>query len=85
MTTRRKALLIGLGSGYIVLGFSPGDFWNDKPPSEWSEKEIERLLTKSPWAKEASPHMNLPGMSGPDGGGGMPGGRGGGPGLIPRF
>jgi len=27
------------------------DFWQAKPFTEWSEKEIQRLLTNSPWAK----------------------------------
>ena len=31
---------------------SSGDFWNRKPPSQWTAEEIDRLITKSPWAKE---------------------------------
>jgi len=80
MPTRREVLLIGLG--LEALAHASGEFWNDKTPGEWSDKEIERLLTKSPWAREASAEMNFSGMSAPDSGGrggGMPGGRGGGP------
>lgn len=60
--------------------FGPGDFWNKKPASEWSENEIKKLMTRSPWAKEATAQMNLSagGMLGGRGGGGGRGGRGGG-------
>ena len=27
------------------------DFWNKKPPAEWSSDEIEKLTADSPWAK----------------------------------
>jgi hypothetical protein len=30
------------------------DFWNDKKPSDWTDDEIQQMLTKSPWAKDAS-------------------------------
>ena len=84
MTTRRELLLASLAftSSVPVLASSSGEFWNDKPASDWSGKEIERLLTKSPWAKEANAETDFAGMSPSDGGGsgsGMPGGRGGGP------
>jgi hypothetical protein len=52
--TRRKALLLGLGVPVSVSCWSlaPGEFWNDKNPSAWSEKELHRLLNRSPWAKQ---------------------------------
>lgn len=55
------------------------DFWLEKEPAQWSEKEIERLLTKSPWAKQVTAAMDFsrmggPGMPGGPPGGGMPGG-----------
>src|SRR5262249_24597506 len=31
---------------------SGSDFWNRKDPSEWSSDEVDRLITRSPWAKE---------------------------------
>jgi len=55
--TRRGALLaLGLGA---ELAKNPArllaaDFWDQKPPEEWTKEEIERLLTKSPWTKDAS-------------------------------
>jgi hypothetical protein len=87
MITRREVVLLGAGlaPARAAWSFVPGEFWNDKQPSEWSEKDVKRLLTKSPWAKEASAEMNFANMAGADGGGarggGMPGGRGGGPGM----
>lgn len=48
------------------------DFWKAKPYTEWSEKEIKKLLTNSPWAKDVAASMQ-----GGMGGGGMGGGRGG--------
>jgi hypothetical protein len=77
---------LGLGPGFAALASAPGDFWNDKQPGEWAEKDVQRLLTKSPWAKSAAmemdfgmggPGMGPPGMDGPPGGMGGPGGPGG--------
>ena len=71
MTTRRNAVLAGLGlmAGIptVSLRASPGEFWDQKQPSQWTPAEIEQLLSKSPWAKEAS-ISNKTGQSGPIGG-----------------
>jgi hypothetical protein len=50
------------------------EFWEDKPPSEWNAGEVDRMLTKSPWAKDAS-------VSFTGGRGGFGGGNGGGGGT----
>lgn len=62
--TRRQAILIGLGT---VPGwaFASKEFWNEKPPAEWTDQEIQEMLTRSPWAKDASVTYN----SGPGGAG----------------
>ncbi len=57
--TRRNALLAGLGLPlgaitFPAFAFSPKDFWNDRKPEDWTSGEVKELLTKSPWAKEAS-------------------------------
>ncbi|PYT19067.1 MAG: hypothetical protein DMG59_01685 [Acidobacteria bacterium] len=71
LMTRRDAILIGLTfPAGIAFPASSKDFWNEKPPAEWTPDEIQQLLTKSPWAKEASVSYN----AGP---GGMGGGRSG--------
>ncbi len=55
------------------------EFWQQKNPSEWTDKEVNRLLTKSPWAKEAVTTFDPGGMRRPEGGG--PEGEGG-PGMA---
>ncbi|MFQ5928901.1 MAG: hypothetical protein ACE5MK_04330 [Acidobacteriota bacterium] len=41
--------LLGLVLGTVfILG---ADFWEKKKFTEWSEKEVTRMLTKSPWAR----------------------------------
>jgi hypothetical protein len=92
MISRRNAILTGLGSAVTITTRAlAGEFWNDKQPAEWSEKDVQRLLTRSPWAKEVAVQMNLsampggggPGLEAGGGGGGMGrggGGMGGGPG-----
>jgi hypothetical protein len=83
MITRRRAILgIGLGSSLAAWGFAPGEFWDDKQPAEWSEKDVQRILTKSPWAKGVNLEMDFGAMEGPGmGGPGMEGPGMGGPGM----
>lgn len=64
------------------------EFWNDKAPADWNDKEVKKLLSKSPWAKEAVAEFDpnrMGGMGGPGmgrrggmggEGGGLPGGGG---------
>ena len=56
--TRRTAILMGLalpgGFATIPSWASSNEFWNEKKPSEWTDQEIEQLLTKSPWARDAA-------------------------------
>ena len=55
---RREILALALAAR---LNASDSDFWNKKPPSDWSAEEIERLLKDSPWAKEIRPtYTSLP-------------------------
>jgi hypothetical protein len=78
--TRRQVLLTGLA--FSMEAFAAREFWNQRMPSDWTDVEIRQLLTKSPWAKEAS--ITDTGVRGPlssgraAGGGGRRGGRGGG-------
>ena len=82
--TRRGALRVGLGFplGAIAIpagAFSPKDFWNERKPEDWSGSEVKELLTKSPWAKDASITDNgqIGGMGVPRGAAARRGGRGG--------
>jgi hypothetical protein len=47
--TRRGMLLF---ASTLRLSAGSSEFWNRKDPSEWSADEVDRLITKSPWAKE---------------------------------
>ena len=38
-----------------------GKFWEDKPYQEWSAKDVERMLEKSPWAQSQTISTALPG------------------------
>ncbi len=78
MITRRGLMFASLGA-MPALAI---EAWHKKP-SEWSDKDIQRLLTKSPWVTDATVEFNPQGMAGgpPDGGmgGGSPGSGMGGP------
>ena len=55
--TRRSAVMAGLGFP-LGIAFPAGafakEFWNERKPEEWTGGEVKELLTKSPWAKDAS-------------------------------
>ena len=65
-----------------VAVLSAGDFWQEKDPSQWTNDDAKKLLTKSPWAKKVTPEMaGARGPTPPNMNGGM-GGRGGGGGDM---
>jgi hypothetical protein len=71
--------------------FGSKEFWETKPSSEWNANEVDRMITKSPWAKEAEitagnrrggtgnggSGRSRGGLGFPGGGIGFPGGGGG--------
>lgn len=88
MLTRRDVLRFAAGftAAYAAIpawAFAFKEFWEAKPASDWTADEIDRMLTRSPWAKDASVMNNAPGFgnggSGRSRGGGigLPGGGGG--------
>lgn len=50
-----------------------GDFWNKKPLAEWTQDEIDKLLTKSPWAREVTAQRTVQRQDGTASPGGTPG------------
>jgi hypothetical protein len=82
----RRNLLVLVGGGLAAwrpVHATTSGFWNKKPPQDWSREEIDALITKSPWAKEASAQgaAQEGGYGSPSGspnGTGYPGGGGGG-------
>ena len=72
---RRSILLAGFSAAagsWKVLAAKDTEFWNHKEPSEWTTDEIDRLITRSPWAKEVSATTTPSGQPG----GSYPGGQG---------
>jgi len=43
-----------------------GEVWKEKPPAEWTEKDVRRILEDSPWAKAITvrAEWTLPGREG---------------------
>ena len=66
-------LFVSLFMGVVALWAA--DFWQTKPFTDWDQKEAQKLLTDSPWAKRLS--ISLPGGGQQNAGGGKGGGRGG--------
>ncbi len=56
----------------LILSLWAADFWQTKPYTEWNDKETQRMLNSSPWAREAE----MPMGGGAPGGGAPEGGRG---------
>jgi hypothetical protein len=82
--TRRSALTLAGACLVPYKGLYASEFWDKKDPSQWTGEEIDRLTTKSPWAKSVTaqyaPGSNQGGY-GQGQGGGYPrngGGMGGG-------
>ena len=56
MLTRREVLAIS-GVGVVVgggLNAAAAEFWDRKDPKDWTQEEIDLLLTRSPWAKQVT-------------------------------
>jgi len=68
------SLLMVLGLGAWALGAA--EFWEKKKFSEWTEKEVRKMLNDSPWARPVE--MRLDAMGGARAGGGGGGRRRGG-------
>jgi hypothetical protein len=58
------------------------DFWVSKPFTDWSDKEVQKLETSSPWAKQVSISLGGGGGAGGTGKGGRGKGGGGGGGDM---
>lgn len=82
---KRSLLQLLLTLIFAVTVSHAADFWNKKQPEQWNNDEVQTLLSKSPWAKEAKVTRTGGGGQNPQGpsgggGGGYPGGGGGYPG-----
>jgi hypothetical protein len=59
-----------------AISLFAADFWQSKPYTEWSDKEVQKLLSNSPWSKEVV--VSMGGAGGGSGKGSRKGGGGGG-------
>lgn len=59
LSRRRWLAVTGSGVLSIKLYGADTEFWNQKDSSEWTADEVARLVTKSPWAKEATSQSEL--------------------------
>lgn len=50
----RFAAALPVASALPGWAFSSKDFWETKPSSDWNYDEVDRMITKSPWAKEVT-------------------------------
>lgn len=81
----RHALFSGACLLFVIWAYAgPKDFWEAKPYTDWTAKEVDRILRsdKSPWTRTllpltASSSVSI-GSTSDSGGGGGGGGRGGG-------
>jgi hypothetical protein len=79
VSRRRLFLIAGAGvAAWLPLDAATVDFWNKKAPADWTSEEIDRLITKSPWAKQVKAQY-ASGEAPYDEGGGYPTGTGRGP------
>ncbi len=62
----------------LSIALWAADAWQSKPFTDWNDKDIQRLLSSSPWSKEVSIPLGGGGGSGSSKGGGKRGGGGGG-------
>jgi hypothetical protein len=76
----RRAALVWVATIIVVeASSSPGsDFWMIKPYREWKAAEVQKMLSDSPWAKEATAMLAVPAAENPSGRGAGRGGRSGG-------
>lgn len=70
----RRSALFALGAAALPAPAFAADPW-EKEPAQWTEKDMQKILTDSPWSKTVSVAMGGPSV-GNIGGGGR-GGRGG--------
>ncbi len=81
--SRRAVLAAGI---VPVLPLNAEEPWTAKKPAEWTEKDLTKILSDSPWAQKVDVAMGGPatgGMGGSGRGGGRGGRGGGGGGAMP--
>lgn len=62
-TFRAIIVILSLGAASLVAA----DFWEKKKLSDWTDKEVRKMLTNSPWARVVDVRLGGP-VGGPSGG-----------------
>ncbi len=82
---RKPVIRVAVAASMSVAMLWAADFWEAKSYTEWSTKEVDRVLNRSPWSQNVTIRMvgSFGGGAGADGrfgrpGGGRQGGSGGG-------
>jgi len=73
---RQRWIAAALLWALCAAGLAATNFWEAKAYTEWSQKEVEEMLTDSPWARKMSVVIPIPPRASSDDAGGR-GGRGG--------
>ena len=60
---KKPLLLIGVFLLLIYSTLLAADFWKAKEYKAWKPKEVQKMLTKSPWAKDATVRFSMQGVS----------------------
>jgi len=74
----RRTLLMTLSAAALPAPVFAADPWDAKDPAQWNEKDLQKLMTDSPWARQVSVPLGGPSVGSIGGGGRGRGGRGGG-------
>ncbi len=51
-------LVVSLTAGLAIL--FAADFWKEKKFTDWSDKEVQKMLTDSPWARKTGITLTMP-------------------------
>jgi hypothetical protein len=70
-----KITLAAVGTAFLLCA---ADAWKNPDYTQWSTEDVQKVLTKSPWAKETTISMGAGGYPGAGRGGSRRGGGGGG-------
>src|SRR5437773_10491971 len=51
-------LLVVLATTLVAMPIlRAADFWTSSDPAQWSAQDIKKMVTDSPWAKQANVHL----------------------------
>src|SRR5580658_9815672 len=73
--------LLTLLTFVAALTMWAADVWVAKPYTDWTDKDIQKIMSDSPWAKKVTVTFEIAGGAGAPAGGAKGGGKGGGGGV----